>query len=234
MRFLPFLLLFSTLAGITASVAAEEAFQAPGRYPLDRYEAGWQKNPFTLKAAAVTVAKESFAKNLALAGIYTIGDTTTVLVVDTQTRQYLRLKQGGGMVDGLRVQSVHAAENDRAATFVELTKDSESAVLRYDDGFLRQMAAKSMVASAGNATKENAVLQEGMKNGGGTPPVPEAPVPGGNAPAAMPPGAPVPAMQRPPAPPGMPLRRRILQPTPDSRRQQTLPQPRPAGPTRES
>ncbi len=145
------------------SVVAQEAeeFHAPVAYPLDRYESMWNKNPFTLKTAPVALQKESFARDLALAGITKIGDDTTVLLVNTKTREYLRLKNLDAHTSGLKVKSVDMRDT-RSDSSVEVIMGAESSVLKYDDGFLKQMAAQVPV-------------QAGVANNNGTIPVPVVP-----------------------------------------------------------
>ncbi len=80
--------------GRTAS--AETAFTPPERYPVDRYESEWNKNPFTLKTAPIAVTKASFAENLAIGSYYGSKDKPTVTVVNTKTGERTRLQLRGG------------------------------------------------------------------------------------------------------------------------------------------
>src|SRR5690242_4763504 len=91
MRFLCNITLLILSAGLATPAAAEE-FRVPEAYPVERYTPLWEKNPFTLKTAPAAIQRESFVKDMALAGITRIGADTTVLLVNTKTREYLRLK----------------------------------------------------------------------------------------------------------------------------------------------
>src|SRR5262249_39989293 len=127
-----------------ASTACGVDFPEPAAHPISRYEPGWRKNPFTLKTAPVAVQKESFARDLALAGWLQASDASIVILMNTKTREYTRLKNHDPAADGTKVKSSHL--EDRHAAFVELERNNETAVVRYDDGFLRQMAARGGAA----------------------------------------------------------------------------------------
>jgi len=218
------LLMFSAAHG----AASTAQFTEPQAHPVSRYEAGWQKNPFTLKTAPVAVAKESFAKDLALAGWRQAGDDITVILVNTKTREYSRLKNQEAAADGTKVKTAHL-EDRHSDTFVELERNSETAVVRYDEAFLRQMSAQ------GAAAKPNPQAQpHNMQNnsGQGLPPgmmpnpsmiTQPQPI---TAPNITPPSMPVaPASMVPPVPnPQMPQSGNNI-PTPQRRRLNNLPQP---------
>jgi hypothetical protein len=136
------------LLGAAPLAAAAAQFSEPKAYPISRYEAGWLKNPFTLKTAPVAVAKESFAKDLALAGWRQAGDDNIVILVNTKTREYSRLKNQEAGADGIKVAAAHL-EDRRSDTYVELEKNGEKAVVRFDEGFQRQMAAQGAGPKAG-------------------------------------------------------------------------------------
>ena len=137
--------------------AAAGEFVPPAAYPMRRYEAGWSKNPFLLKAAPIAVQKESFAKDMALAGWRQAEDDITVLLVNTKTREYTRLKNNEPAPDGMKVKCAHL-EDRRADTFVEIERGGEVATLRYDDAFLRQMAATASAAKPQAQPANNPVL----------------------------------------------------------------------------
>lgn len=145
------LLTFVLLSTGLASPAAED-FHGPEAYPVDRYVPLWNKNPFTLKTAPAAIQKESFARDLALAGITRIGDVTTVLLVNTKTREYLRLKNEELHASGMKVKTVNMKDT-RSESSVEVIMGAETSVLKYDDGFLKQMAAQVPTPNAmpGNA-----------------------------------------------------------------------------------
>ena len=183
--------------GLSSPLLAAE-FIAPKSYPVDRYEQGWQKNPFTLKTAPVAVAKESFAKDLSLAGISSDPGGTTVVLVNTKTREYTRLKNDEPATNGMKVKSVHDADR-RSEMSVELELGNETAEVRVDETFLKQVAA-----SRGAPAMPNQQLPSGaVANPTMRPPTPTAlpsPVAGRTA-SQMPATTPPPA-NRPSAVPG--------------------------------
>jgi hypothetical protein len=160
-----------TLLFLSTGLAAQAVgdFQGPEAYPVDRYAPLWNKNPFTLKTAPAAIQKDSFAKDLALAGITRIGADTTVLLVNTKTREYLRLKNEDLHANGIKVKTVNLRDT-RSDSSVEVIMGSETSVLKYDDGFLKQMAAQ--VPTPVNVVNNN--------NGNGGLPLPI--VPGTSAP----------------------------------------------------
>lgn len=131
------LLVLATGAGASAAPFAE-----PKPHPISRYEAGWEKNPFTLKTAPPAIIKESFAKDLALAGLLRAGDDVIVRLVNTKTRDITRLKNNEPGPGGIRVKSAHF-EGRQGDMFVELERDKETpVVVRFDEAFIRQMGAQ--------------------------------------------------------------------------------------------
>jgi hypothetical protein len=161
---------------LTLCRGTAEDFTPPQAYPVSRYEAGWQKNPFTLKTAPPAVQKESFAKDLVLGSVYKIGDSTKVVVVNTKTRARTPLLDDIADPSGMKVKSVHL-ENTTKETYAELELGADSAVVRYDEAFQKQMAAQQMQQ-----------MPQGMRPGVPSPAGP------GNMPMPQPipmPGAPV-------------------------------------------
>lgn len=132
-----------------AALAQQDAtvFTPPQAYPVDRYEAGWGRNPFTLKTAPVVVGNASFAKDLAIAGIS--GDTAnpTVTVVNIKTHERFRLKLGQPGENGMLLNDVKRAAT-RKDSIVEVTLGAETSKLHYDNSYLKQVAATSRAKSA--------------------------------------------------------------------------------------
>jgi hypothetical protein len=128
---------------------AEETtvFTAPKVYPVERYETGWSKNPFTLKTAPVVVENASFAKDLAIAGIS--GDTAnpTVTVVNIKTHERFRLKLGEPGANGMLLSDVKRAAS-RKDSVVEVTLGAETSKIHYDNSYLKQVAATSTAKAA--------------------------------------------------------------------------------------
>lgn len=207
-------------------------FTEPKAHPISRYEAGWQKNPFTLKTAPVAVIKESFAKDLALAGLRQAGDDNLVILVNTKTREFTRLKNQEPAADGTKVKSVHLAQR-RLENYVELERNNETATVRFDEGYLKTMAAQQASPQKPNpqvAMRAPNLPGQGPPTGMNLNPATAGQSPIGTAPNITPPGVPgsrpsiVPPVANAPAtnlPGGAPANI----PTIQRRRLNTLPQP---------
>ncbi|MEI6536382.1 MAG: hypothetical protein WCN98_13630, partial [Verrucomicrobiaceae bacterium] len=128
-------------AALCGAAIAEE-FVPPKPYASSRYETGWQKNPFTLKTTPVAIQKTSFASDLTLAGVRQSEDDTTVILANTKTREYTRLKNAEPASNGMKVKSVHL-QGKRSDTYVELENGGEIAVVHYDEHFLSIMAGQT-------------------------------------------------------------------------------------------
>jgi hypothetical protein len=138
------ILYLATAASLLAQEAAAppDSFTPPTAYPVARYEAGWGKNPFTLKTAPAVVASVSFAKDLAIAGIS--GDTgnPTVTIVNTKTHERFRLKLGQPADNGMLLRDVKRAAS-RKDSFAEVVLGGETSKLTYDSSYLTQVASTS-------------------------------------------------------------------------------------------
>ncbi len=182
---LPFLIILVAAGSLRAM--GTDAFIAPAPYPLSRYEEGWQKNPFTLKTAPVAITKESFAKDLTLGSVYQFNDITTVVVVNTKTRERKSLRENETSPTGMVIKSVHL-ENSRKDTYVEVTQANDTAILRYDESFLKGLASH---AGQPQPVPNSGVPQSGIVNNGvvqnnALPPLPIVPN-ATNPPPGMPP-----------------------------------------------
>lgn len=196
MMFRCFCLLVVLSPGLIA--AAAEEFRAPEAHPVERYMTLWNKNPFTLKTAPAAIQRESFAKDLALAGITRIGADTTVLLVNTKTREYLRLKNEEMHSSGMKVKSVNLRDS-RADSSVEVIAGSETSVLKYDTGFLAQMAGQATPANVPNnngtlsapipAPIQPPVLPDALQPPGAVPQLPVGKGTNQNARSTLSPGA---------------------------------------------
>ncbi|TLD70127.1 hypothetical protein FEM03_13090 [Phragmitibacter flavus] len=158
--FFLFITVISTVAAAVVVVGQE--FPAPTPYPVDRYEAGWNTNPFTLKTAAVATQKESFAKDLVLGSMYQVGLETTVVLVNAKTRERIRIVSTQADPNGMRIKSANIL-NSRRDSYAEIEKDGEIAILRYDDRLQKQLAAQNQVASNdpnGNGNPNAAAMNE--------------------------------------------------------------------------
>ncbi|MGV3660270.1 MAG: hypothetical protein ACO1TE_08790 [Prosthecobacter sp.] len=175
--------LLATAAASGLAQAQEPAvFTPPQAYPVDRYEAAWGKNPFTLKTAPAVVENISFAKDLAIGSHYGDKANPTIVIVNTKTHQRTPLKQGATATNGMKLVSVKLGAT-RKDTTVEVVLGSETTELKYDMEYLSQMAAAG---------------------GGAGKPAPGTPINPNQRPGAVP-GMPMqPGMQQRPMPNGAP------------------------------
>lgn len=127
---------------ITICAHAQEpvVFQPPHAYEVSRYEAGWNKNPFTLKTAPAAILKASFAQDLAIVTHYGAVDDPTIVLANIRTQERISLKKGKPSVSGMKLEAVNIGVN-RKETFVQVGLGGETARLRYDEDYLRRMAA---------------------------------------------------------------------------------------------
>jgi hypothetical protein len=211
--------------------AQEEGFTPPQAYPVDRYEAGWNKNPFTLKTAPVALEKESALQDLAIGSLYGQRADPIVAVVNTKTGQRTRLKTGETAQNGMLLKSVSVKDTQKE-TSAEVVLNGETAILKFDYDYYRQNATPRNDAKGGAG--ENPAGRDAAQ-GGAAPPHPSMldrggpPARGGGVPD---PANPTktgrasifnnPAIQRnmPPVPPGRPSEPR---PTPGGRMLNTAP-----------
>ncbi len=129
-------------------LCAQEGFAPPSSYPADRYEAEWDKNPFTLKTAPVALQKASFAQDLAIGSYFGASSDPTVIVVNTKTGERLPLRTGGKAPNGMELKSV-SIKPVRKETSAVVALSGETAVLRVDETFIRQNAARQDAAKGG-------------------------------------------------------------------------------------
>lgn len=115
-------------------------FTPPEAYPVDRYEAAWSKNPFTLKTAPAVVESVSFAKDLAIVSHYGDKENPTIVIVNTKTHDRIRLKKGETASNGVRLTEIKLGET-RRDTVVEVVLGSETTELKYNPEYMSQMAA---------------------------------------------------------------------------------------------
>ena len=178
---LTILLLISSAA--EAQQHEADTFQPPRAYEAQRYEAGWNKNPFTLKTAPAVVESVSFAKDLAIGAYY--GDSTnpTITIVNTKTNERIRLTQDKPAANGMKLSSFQLGST-RIEVVAEVTLGSETASIRCNDSYLRQMAATEMAKAP--------AAQQQMRQGPGAqqrvqlPPLPSQPFNGAPAPGIAP------------------------------------------------
>lgn len=214
----------------SACLCGEEvSFQPPQAYSLQRYEADWSRNPFTLPTAPAVLSADSFAKDLAVATYFGDVANPTIVVVNTKTNERTSLQKGRASGNGWQLGVVNLGSS-RKDISVELIHRGERAWLKFDDGYVRALAAS---APSGGRSAEPAT--GGVRKL--TLPLPVA-SPANTTPAAPSPAAPVSgstAVILPPLPeavaitPASPLRRSSL--TLPRAPQRPAPVPAPAKPS---
>lgn len=186
-----FLLLMLPCASLLAQ-QEPEAFVPPAAYPLDRYEAGWNKNPFTLKTAPVVAASASFAADLAIGSYYGDADNPTVVIVNTKTNKRIPLKKGVADSSGMKLNSIVYGSSRKDVT-ADVSLGPETATLHFNDSYTKQIASAES-AKAPAAPQPGLQGQQTRPPQGGNPAgqnqrpvVPVPPLPNQGA-AAQPPG----------------------------------------------
>ena len=134
-----------TVGGLCLASQAEERFSTPRAHPLERYESGWKKNPFTLKTAPLPIEVQSFAKDLAIGSMYQVGTATTVVVVNTKTRERTILRNGESAGNGMRVKLASIKDTRKESSAI-VQLGGEEATLRYDTSYFKQVAAARTAA----------------------------------------------------------------------------------------
>lgn len=179
------ILLFSAVLA-----SAQEDFVPPSNYPVERYEAAWKKNPFTLKTAPIAIERVSFAKDLALGAVYQIGDNTTVVVVNTKTRERYKLVNDQPSSAGIKVKAVYKKDS-RKETYVEVEAGGEAATIRYDEAYQKQMMGQQQPPPGAltNASPPGvSTLLTGNQNAAPAQPLAPPAYPNPDAMASSPPG----------------------------------------------
>ena len=147
------------LAHAGSAWSAEPAvFTPPQAYPAARYEAGWNKNPFTLKTAPPMAAQDSFARDLAIGSHYGAADNPTVVIVNTKTNERILLRKDQPAQSGMILKTVHLSST-RSECHVEVLLGAEAAVLKYDATYLGNVAA----TEAGRAATKPAAAPGGKE-----------------------------------------------------------------------
>ncbi|OYW73909.1 MAG: hypothetical protein B7Z37_19780 [Verrucomicrobia bacterium 12-59-8] len=127
--------------GASGAVCADEpgVFTAPKAYPIDRYEAGWNKNPFTLKTAPTVVEQDSFAKDLAIGSYYGDAKDPTVVVVNVKTGERITLRKKQSAANGMQLKNIQLGAS-RKDIVAEVTLGAQTSEVRYNDDYLKQIA----------------------------------------------------------------------------------------------
>ncbi len=143
-------------------------FAPPKKYGLERYEAEWSRNPFSVPTPPTApVAAVSAFKDMAIAAIYGQKDKPTIYMVNIATKKRTRLPIDKPSEDGVSLKSFSIMPS-RKDTTIEVTMGTETATLHYDETYMKG-------AADGQARGPGAIGAAGgnMING-----VPRIPLPG--------------------------------------------------------
>jgi hypothetical protein len=128
--------------GQLGAQTSSSGFTPPRAYDVTRYEAGWARNPFTLKTAPAPPAASSFAKDMVIGAYFGSSDSPTVVLVNTKTHERLRLKPGETATNGITLHSVSTGLRRSDWTVEVHGQRGEVAHLGFDENYLTQQAAK--------------------------------------------------------------------------------------------
>ena len=110
----------------------------PKMPPKERYLAVWENSPFELEAPPPPPPEQpevkSFAEEMALAGIFEMGDTALITVLDRATGEYFEVGKQAGE-NGIRLVEV-ANNPDPTSASAKIAKGEEEATIRYDQKLL--------------------------------------------------------------------------------------------------
>lgn len=178
-----------------------QVFTVPKAYPVERYEAGWNKNPFTLKTAPTVVDQDSFAKDLAIGSYFGDAKDPTVVVVNTKTgkRTSLKKSQPEGK-DGMKLKELKFADS-RKDVVAEVTMGSQTAEVKFNSDYLKQVAGAD-AARGGQQGNAPGQMPPGARPGQQPSGAPGQVMPAGGAPRPTMPPMPQQAQNRGPVPQG--------------------------------
>jgi hypothetical protein len=125
-----------------ASVAPMDEKAIPDAFPVARYEASWNKNPFLLKTAAIAQIQESWAKDYVLTSLAEIDGVFRASIKNKVTGESKRLVQGKEGDSEFKIVTVNLQPNKKESS-VQIAKGSETADLKYDE---TQMTAQGRPA----------------------------------------------------------------------------------------
>ncbi|MEZ0273623.1 MAG: hypothetical protein ACAH88_01870 [Roseimicrobium sp.] len=163
--------IFALVLAVPVSMPAQEAgsFVPPCVHPVERYQPGWEKNAFVLKVAPPVQEQVSFARDWIIAGCFGAEDDPIVVLVNTKTRERTRIKKGEPASNGMSLQSVifNASRKD---TVAEVALGGATAMLRFDESFLKQAKGRQKPQTVARGQSSEA------ETSGGTPAMGDAPV----------------------------------------------------------
>lgn len=133
-------ILLLLMAGPAHAQQESMTFQPPVPHDVQRYEAGWNKNPFTLKTVAPVAEQASFAADLTIGTYFGDSADPTIIIVNTKTNERTSLKQGQPAANGMNLSSFKLGTS-RKDMVVQVKLGTETAAIRYNDSYVKQMAA---------------------------------------------------------------------------------------------
>jgi hypothetical protein len=139
-------------------------FVPPQAYPAERYEQGWQKNPFTLKTAPPPVQRDSFAKDLALGSISGTSDNPTVVLVNTKTRERTPIRGFDDESNGMKIVAVQS-EGARKDRYVEVEMAGEKAQIHFDETMIKTASATAQAGQPNPGAPNTGGMRQGTQPG---------------------------------------------------------------------
>ena len=127
---------------VASPAKPEDIFTPPQALPKSKYEYGWSRNPFALKAAPAAVVSQSFAKDLFLLNASQMLDEVTVVIANVKTMERFRLTTGETAMNGMRIHNVVVGDSTKDS-FVEVELNGERAVLRHSESGRKVLSAKA-------------------------------------------------------------------------------------------
>ncbi|MBL9132359.1 MAG: hypothetical protein JNG86_14235 [Verrucomicrobiaceae bacterium] len=129
-------------APVSEAPPAPAVFEQPKKYGIERYMAGWERNPFsTPTPPAPPAAVESVFKEMAYTSIYGPVDNPTFTVVDKRTHERFKLTLNEpDKKKGIVLKNFSLGTTRKDAT-LEVALGTETATLKYASDYARQPAA---------------------------------------------------------------------------------------------
>lgn len=159
---------FAWMLAVPVSMPAQVTsdFSPPSAHPVERYQAGWEKNPFVLKTAPVVREQVSFARDWIIAGCFGEEDNPIVVLANTKTRERVRLKKGEPASNGMNLRSVTFTASLKD-TVAEVSLGAASAVLKFDESYLKQAKGQPKSQTTPTGRQSSGTLGGDPGPGGG-------------------------------------------------------------------
>lgn len=150
------------------------SFTPPHPYSLSRYEASWEKNPFTLKTTPAVEQRAPFAEHLVIASVYGNLADPTVVLANVNTHERIRLQTSRANGSNIQLVRLHRGNGKRDDMLAIVSMGAETSEIRYGTDYLKQVSA------SGSARPAQSVLQKRQQSlsqhsGGAAQPPPSTP-----------------------------------------------------------